>query len=134
MEIFGCKLNDPNGKVDGKFKFAPYSHILFFNPDAPHMLKLARNALADLGILFFNGNEKLEWRYITMLNDIQLEEGLKFANTLSNSHIHFQRLKMKVNIAVQTLSSSVADALQFLLEAGHPDFKNVSATHLCEEI
>ena len=37
MKIFGCKLNDPNGKVDGKFKFAPYSHILFFNPDAPHV-------------------------------------------------------------------------------------------------
>ena len=75
------------------------------------MLKLARNALADLGILFFNGNEKIEWRYITMLNDIQLEEGLKFANKLSNSHIHFQRLKMKVNIAAQTLSSSVADTV-----------------------
>ena len=61
-------------------------------------------------------------------NDIQLEEGLKFANKLSNSHIHFQRLKMKVNIAAQTLRSSVADALQFLLEAGHPDSKNASAT------
>ena len=52
--------------------------------------------------------KKLSGDIITMLNDIQLEEGLKFVNKLSNSHIHFQHLKMKVNIAGQTLSSSVA--------------------------
>ena len=40
----------------------------------------------------------------------------------------FENNKMKVNLAVQTLSSSVADAIQFLQELGHPSFKNASGT------
>ena len=44
---------------------------------------------------------------------------------------------MNVKVAAQTLSSSVADALQFLLDSKHPDFEgceetinSVSYTHL----
>ena len=37
---------------------------------------------------------------------------------------------MKVNIAAQNLSSSVADAIQFLEEIDHPAFQDSSATVL----
>ena len=35
---------------------------------------------------------------------------------------------MKVNIAAQTFSSSVADALEFLMKAGHPSFIDAEGT------
>ena len=35
---------------------------------------------------------------------------------------------MTVSVAAQTLNSSVADALEFLMESGHPLFSNASAT------
>ena len=35
---------------------------------------------------------------------------------------------MNVRLAAQTFSSSVADAIQFLMESGLPEFKNAEAT------
>ena len=63
-----------------------------------------------------------------MLHEIQIKEGLKFANKLSNRHIEFQKLKMKVSIAAQTLSSSVADALEFLMKSGDSKFEKATST------
>ena len=53
-----------------------------------------------------------------MLHEIQVKEGVKFANKLSDRHINYQRLKMKVNVAGQTLSSPVADAIEYLMKTG----------------
>ena len=55
-------------------------------------IQLARNALADLCILTTN-NQSIEWKYTSMLHEIQIKEGLKFANKLPNRHIEFQKLK-----------------------------------------
>ena len=48
--------------------------------------------------------------------------------TNSPKHIMFENNKMKVNLAVQTLSSSVADAIEYLQELEHPSFKDASGT------
>ena len=34
--------------MTGKFNYGKFNHPIYFIPDAAHMLKLARNALADL--------------------------------------------------------------------------------------
>ena len=47
---------------------------------------------------------------------------------LSKGHIEFQRRKMNVKVAAQTLSSSVADAIEFLMKSGHPDFADAHGT------
>ena len=47
------------------------------------------------------------------LHKIQEKEGLHLGNKLKTTHIQWKRQKMKVNIAVQTLSASVADAIEF---------------------
>ena len=57
-----------------------------------------------------------------------MDEGFRFANKLSNHHIQFQRHKMNVSVVAQTFSSSIADALGFLMESAHPFFANASAT------
>lgn len=53
--------------------------------------------------------------------------GAKLAHNLSDHHIHFQNQKMKVMLAAQTLSQSVANALE-MLKSIDPDFINVDAT------
>ena len=73
-------------------------------------------------------DQRIEWKYFQLLHEVQLEEGLKFGNRLSKSHMEFQRHKMNVKVAAQTLSSSVADAIEFLMKSGHPSFTHADAT------
>lgn len=95
--------------------------------DPSHMLKLARNALADKRI-FGSSEGEVNWKFIENLNELQNEEKLKFANNLSDNHICFQNRKMKVSLAAQTLSSSVANALEFLEQNNHPNFQGAGPT------
>ena len=116
MRLFGCKLWNEVSLIDGKFNVEVYEHFLCFFPDPPHMMKLSRNVLANLEIFVHEGMY-IEWKYIVKLNEIQMDEGFRFANKLSNHHIQFQRHKMIVSVAVQTFSSSIADTLESLLRS-----------------
>lgn len=51
----------------------------------------------------------IRWEYFTKLHSIQVNEGLHLSNKLR--HIEYHKQKMKVKLAVQIFSSSVADAL-----------------------
>jgi hypothetical protein len=53
--------------------------------------------------------------------------GLNLANKLTATHIEWQKNVMKVKLASQTLSSSVADALEFLQSLNEFDFKNCNS-------
>ena len=81
--------------------------------DICHMLKLIRNAWGEGGILLdFEGN-KIRWSYIVELQKLQDTEGFHLGNKLRQGHVKFHTQKMKVNLAAQTLSSSVAHAIEF---------------------
>ena len=66
-----------------------------------------------MGTIFHNG-EEIKWSYIEKLNEVQLKDNLNLANKLKSKHIQWEQHKMNVKIAVQALSSSVADAIDFL--------------------
>ena len=122
----GCRIDS----VDNMkcYFMHPSLHCpVFVILDICHMLKLARNTLADLKVLHNHDGGAIKWEYIEKLVKLQQKEGLHLANKLSNVHIQWQKLKMKVKVAAQTLSSSVADALLFLSNF-HPDFQDVNAT------
>lgn len=53
---------------------------------------------------------------------------MKIRNKLSGAHVYYWNKKQNVKLAVQTLSSSVADALEYLLKMKHPDFQGCEAT------
>ncbi|RVE40921.1 hypothetical protein evm_014429 [Chilo suppressalis] len=88
-ECLGCSLEEDNWK--------PY----FLHPnsvtnvycilDAAHILKLARNTLAEFVITSKTGN--ISFEYIKKLHEIQMKEGLKFANKLSANHVDFKNKK-----------------------------------------
>ena len=70
--------------------------------------------LAFLGTFQASFQEKIEWKYISALHQVQQHEGLKLANKISTEHVQFEKHKMNVSLAAQTLSSSVAEAIEFL--------------------
>jgi len=120
----GCNANVAMATELGASLRMPHVNPIFPHPsdsdisvcillDACHMLKLMRNALAEKGVLLSPSGDEIKWQYIKNLQAVQSKEGLKAGNKLHERHIQWQKQKMKVKIAAQTLSSSVADALEF---------------------
>ena len=95
----------------------PYNDtIIHVFPDIPHMLKLTRNLLHDLGEVYVSGfTIPAQWKYINFLHQYQVEVGLRlFGNRITNKHVDYGNFKMKVSLAAQVLSSSLADTLDYL--------------------
>ena len=93
------------------------------------MLKLARNALADLGSFVDCEGRSVRWKDIKDLQNLQEKAGLNLGNKLSSNHLKFQKHKMNVQLAAQTISSSVADAIEFLEKSPKfPDFEGSLGT------
>ena len=56
---------------------------------------------------------KIYWKYIVELQKLQEKEGLHLGNKLKAAHIQWRQQKMKVNLAAQVFSASVADAIEY---------------------
>ena len=97
--------------------------------DVCHMLKLIRNCLSEYEFILDSDNNEIHWKYIVYLEELQDREGLRLANKLKKTHIHYWQQKMKVNLATQVFSNSVADALEFCSkELNLPQFQGCEAT------
>lgn len=127
LNSLGCNISPVNLKCF--FKHPSLDVNVYAILDPCHMLKLARNALAEKQ--FFAGPDgDIKWSYFVKLEQLQHEEQLNFANSLGKGHVNFHNKKMNVSLAAQTLSSSVAGAMEFLEAADHPEFKGSTATVL----
>jgi len=62
------------------------------------------------------------------LHKLPEKEGLHIANKLTTRHIAYYRHKMKVKLASQVISRSVADAIEKRDEDDSADFKDSSKT------
>lgn len=68
-------------------------------------------------------------KYIFHLYYVQEKEKLNIANKLTLAHIQWKKQPMKVKLAVQTLSASVADAIDYCREVLQlPKFLGSEAT------
>lgn len=108
----------------------------FYDPDDPdrkiyiiwdpaHMIKLARGCLADKQ-LYHNG-KPLKWDYILHLFRFQEDSIIPFGNKLKKEHINWKSRPMNVRLAVQTLSNSVANALEQLHKDGIAEMEGYEA-------
>lgn len=77
------------------------------------MLKLMRNTFAEKGILANKDGKQIRWQHVVDLHELRYKEGLRAANKLKRGHIEWFQQKMKVSLTAQTLSGSVAKALEF---------------------
>ena len=98
---------------------------VFIILDPCHMLKLARNALAHLGTIVVGEENVTRRHHIEEFQKLQEVEGLNLGNKLSRNQLKFQKHKMNVRLAAQTLSSSLANAVEFLDKSMKlPSFRN----------
>jgi len=109
--------------------------------DAPHMIKLVRNAWGEKKykkklngqselvpkVLQNSKEQPIRWNYLEMLYQLECEKGLHAGTKITIRHIKYTDEKMNIHLAAQTLSQSVADALMFLKDR-ELGFKNVDAT------
>ena len=108
--ILGCDLhlNNQNPTII----FEQRKIFIFYDPC--HMIKLVRNAIGELKILNVGtSNKQICWSYVQKLHELQEQQGLHLANKLRQAHIEFQKQKMKVRLATQVFSDSLADAIEF---------------------
>jgi hypothetical protein len=72
---------------------------------------------------------EIQWSFFQQLYNLQEAEGFTLGNKFSAQHLQFEKHKMNVRLAAQTLSSSVADAIEFLdVSMKLPQFNNSQAT------
>lgn len=101
---------------------------IFLFLDACHMLKLARNCLASKKILYDGDGGLIEWRFIEALEQYQRENKVNVGNKINKCHIQWNKNKMCVRVASQTLSNSTADSIDLLRRNGVDGFENSEAT------
>lgn len=127
LNKLGCSIYVNNYEsIVNSFKHPTQDYNVYVILDACHMLKLARNALADFKE-FHTNDGNIEWRYIIQLHQLQNQLTFRFKNKLNSQCINWWQNKMKVKYAAQTLSSSVATTIEFLKEYC-PEFQDSEAT------
>ena len=112
-------LVEPDGEVVNYAPnlFAPSRKIYFFS-DAPHFVKTTRNCLFNSGSgkrtrYMWNNEKYMLWEHIAKLYCMDLDSGLHRLPKLTVDHIALKSYsRMKVSLAVQVLSNTVAQALQ----------------------
>lgn len=101
--------------------------------DICHMIKLVRNSLATYLIIMNGKGQVIKWQYIEELHKLQEKEGFHAGNKLRKAHLDWKNSKMKVSLAMQVLSDSVATAIEWCdKELQLKQFKDSEAT--CEFI
>ena len=103
FEILGCSFTGTYDEMQSSFPHPTTGEDVFAILDPSHMLKLARNALAQLGSFVDSEGNDIKWSHIEHLQNLQVKEGLNLANKLTTNRL-----------AAQALSSSVANAIEFL--------------------
>lgn len=125
--ILGAKLEATDLKPWFVHPFS--SHRVHIFLDVCHMIKLIRNALHLWKELKDKDGNIISWIFFEKLVELQEKAGLHAANKLTRRHLNFKREIMKVALAVQLFSNSVADAIDFCnFDLNLKDFKNSEFT------
>lgn len=96
--------------------------------DPAHMLKLVRNTIGDWGMLYDAEDNPIEWKYFKNLVTLQENNKIHLATKIRQRHINYFKEKMKVRLAAQVFSFSVADAILYCKTKDIEGFNNCDAT------
>ncbi|CAB3242624.1 unnamed protein product [Arctia plantaginis] len=126
----GCLFEHQyQGQLKTSFPHPTTSEPVSIFLDPCHMIKLIRNTLENKKVLQDSNGGFIKWQYFVDLNTLQKNEMFHLANKLTTRHIDFKNQKMKVKLAVQLLSGSVARAIEYCdKELQILNFKNSEAT------
>lgn len=105
--LLGCNLNF--NEINTSFNVNDKKVIIY--PDPSHMLKLIRNTLAQKEKIT-DAYGRISWEYIKILLELQENEGLHMGNKLKKAHVNFTKQIMKVKLAAQIFSDTVANTIE----------------------
>lgn len=126
-----CKQLGANFKMNN---LKPYFELpgddrkIYVIIDPSHVLKLARNILGNKNVLVDDAGLEVQWNYFIYLEKLRVEKDFSRLHNLTKKHIEYTKCKMNVRIAAETLSNSVANSMQHLLDKGYDQFSKSSAT------
>lgn len=95
--------------------------------DPCHMLKLWRNTLGKHKTIVDGKGQQIKWIYFERLETYRVKNQFVTHN-INKKHIQWDKDKMNVLLAVQTLSNSVSKSLEFLMGNNINGFKNCAGT------
>lgn len=124
--LLGANLNTFSELFQPYFVLDGQKIFLFY--DVCHTEKLVRGQFDKKGTLFDENNHQVKWQYIMHLIKFSQERGFSHTHKLNQSHLEWRRRPMNVRIAVETLSKSTADSIEFLRSNGYKEFVDASAT------
>lgn len=110
------------------FKLPGDNNNIYIIFDPSHMLKLMRNCLGNKKYIINGDGSKIEWKYFESLESFRIKKELTHLHKLTKKHMQFQGNKMNVRLASETMSTSVANSMKFLMDEGHKEFFNCTAT------
>lgn len=119
-KILGANLNVFDESFQPYFILNGKKILIFF--DICHNEKLDRNWFSKKGVLFDLDGNAIKWDFIPQLVKFSQQRGFSFTHKLNQSHLNWRRRPMNVRMAVETLSSSTADSIEFLKNDGHKEF------------
>jgi len=126
-KLLGCNFTVDALNISFASEYDDSKIVAIFDP--AHMIKLVRNAFGEKKIFLDYENNEINFEYVQRLCYLQEQEGCHLANKLRKNHILFFKQKMKVKLATQLLSQSVADALKFCKDTLKlHQFSNAGAT------
>lgn len=100
-------------------------HILL---DACHMLKVARNCIATEKFIHNRASKKtVSWVYFERLEACRNQKNF-ICHKLTKKHMQWYRSKMDVRLAAETLSDSVANSMEHLMNEGIKSFEHCDET------
>lgn len=112
LKLLGCNFDNMTS-LQTFFLHPERKEKIFAFLDPCHMLKLVRNTLGDEKTLIDGNGQCVQWSDLVILHNLQENEGMHLGNKLRTSHIDYRNQKMKVRLAAQIFSTSVANALSF---------------------
>lgn len=105
--------------IDGSNVYTQY--------DPSHLEKLVRNTLGQQGTIYHE-RDKIEWKYFVALVNVSKQSNFGMNHKMNKRHMNYKQRLMHVRTAVETLSRSTADAMEFLMKNNHPEFANATGT------
>lgn len=127
VKILGADLNVFSDSFDPSFTHNGTQVNVIYDPS--HMIKLVRGCLGDKGTLYERDGQSIQWIFFKRL--VQYKKQRNFGDTIhkmTEAHMNWHSNPMKVKLAVETLSASTANAMEYLMDQGLPEFKNAAAT------
>lgn len=125
-ELLGANFNLNDFKPH--FVLPNHERKIYILLDPSHMLKLARNCVANNAYLIDENNSRIKWKYFETLEHFRVNKGFTLTHKLNKKHIQFKNFKMNVRVAAETLSNSVANSMNYLMNCGHKEFAKSTPT------